>query len=281
LTKRIQIMLIVIVVTALIGGGIFAVSGLMGRVMQAQDPQNPETFIVRSPIVVTTRDLSLGDRITESDVEQTNIPVELAPRTAIEDPVDVIGKIVKTDLVQGEMILSHNLADPTNNIDDISFVLDENHVLLAFPADDLMSQESMISRGDIIDIFASFEQEILSIGEAIDETTGEAVTAEYRTFTADSMQKVGITAMVIEIISDGESQPLTGNNEENPSRKNTNIRAYMLALDPQDALILKHLKDIDAIFDLVLRNPTSTVEFDLPVISEDFIIEYYGLEILP
>jgi hypothetical protein len=61
----------------------------------------------------------------------------------------------------------------------------------------------------------------------------------------------------------------------------TRIRAYLLALNPQDALILKHLKDIGAIFDFVLRAPTSTVQFELTSVTEEYIIEFYGLEILP
>jgi len=55
----------------------------------------------------------------------------------------------------------------------------------------------------------------------------------------------------------------------------------LFALTPQDALILKHLKDTDAKFDIVLRAPTSTVQFELTPVTEEYIIEFYGLEILP
>jgi hypothetical protein len=59
------------------------------------------------------------------------------------------------------------------------------------------------------------------------------------------------------------------------------INAILLALNPQDALVLKHLKDTGAIFDIVLRSPTSELQFDLTPVTEQYIIEFYGLEILP
>ncbi len=75
--------------------------------------------------------------------------------------------MVKTDMIQGEMVLLHNLADPTNNIGDISFILSEDHILMAFPASDLMSRNSMIQRGDIVDIFATFDEEVETVGDTL------------------------------------------------------------------------------------------------------------------
>ena len=54
--------------------------------------------------------------------------------------------------------------------------------------------------------------------------------------------------------------------------------ALLLALDPQDALVLKHLKDTGAIFDLVLRSPTSNLLFDLEPVTDEYLIDLYGLE---
>jgi len=282
LSRGIRIVLLIFFALALIGAGIFAAYTLLQRYQQAQTPAiASEEIIVRSPVVVVTRDMTLGDTITETDVEVVNIPVEMAPRTAIEDISEVAGKIVKTELVQGEMLLSHNLADPTNNAKDLSFILSDEHVLMAFPADDLMSRESMIKRGDIVDIFASFELEVRTIGEPVDETTGEPQEPDIRVFTVDSMQKVGVTAMVMEVISGDEPTTLIESGEEDPTDVITKPRAYLLALNPNDALILKHLKDTDAIFDIVLRAPTSTIQFNLLPITTEYLIEYYGLEILP
>lgn len=59
------------------------------------------------------------------------------------------------------------------------------------------------------------------------------------------------------------------------------VQTYLVALDPQDALILKYFKDVGAIFDYVLRAPTSSGQFDLTPVTNEFIKELYGLELLP
>ncbi len=281
MSNKPKAVLIVIVGFILVAVGIFASVLLMQRLQASKSPVATEDT-VKTSIVVVTRDMSLGDAITETDVTLSSVPVELAPRNAITSVEETLGKIIKTDLVQGEMLLQHNLADPTNNNKDLSFILSEDHVLFAFPADDLMSREGVVQRGDIVDIFATFQQKVKTVGDTATTTTGEPQEPEMRTFTVDTMQKISVTAMVLEVIAqEGNNNPVpTGSTQPTPAPK-TRTRAYLLALDPQDALILKHLKDTDATFDIVLRTPTSTVQFGLTPVTEEYIVEYYGLEILP
>ncbi|MEL7625507.1 MAG: Flp pilus assembly protein CpaB [Anaerolineaceae bacterium] len=280
MSKKVNVIFIVIVGIILIAIGVFASYALIQGFRGGQQPSFIQAETIKTDVVVVTRDLFLGDKLTENDVKLSSVPVEVVPRNAMTDTAAVVGKIIKTDMIQGEMVLLHNLADPTNNNGDLSLVLSEEHVMLAFPADDLMSRESMIQRGDIVDIFATFKEEVKTIGE----TQTEPTEPQMRTFTVDTMQKVGITALVLEVIEDENTatnlQPgQTG--ADTIVKPKSKILAYLLALKPQDALVLKHLKDTGAIFDIVLRAPTSTVQFDLTPVTEEYIIEFYGLEILP
>jgi pilus assembly protein CpaB len=283
LTTKAKAALIVFLGLILVGVGVFASILLTQRVQSGQSPAAVNENTVKTSVVVVTRDMFLGDSITRNDVKLADVPVEVAPRDAIATLDSVVGKIIKSDLVQGEMVLSHNLADPTNNNKDLSFILSEDHVLMAFPGDDLMSRQSMIQRGDIVDIFATFVENVTTVGGATSTTTaGEPTAPLPKTFTVDTMQKVGITAMVLEAINvDANAAPVSGEAAQNAPRAQTKIMAYLLALNPQDALILKHLKDTGAIFDIVLRAPTSKTQFNLTPVTEDYIIEYYGLGILP
>jgi pilus assembly protein CpaB len=283
LTTKTKAVLIVIAGLILMAIGVFASILLTQRIRADRSPATVNENTVKTDVVVVTRDLFLGDMIAEADVKLVSVPVEIAPRDAIAILEGAVGKIIKTDLVQGEMVLTHNLADPTNNNRDLSFILNEDHVLMAFPGDDLMSQQSMVQRGDVVDIFATFIEKVKTVGETTTTTsTGEPIAPETRTFTVDTMQKVSITAMVLEVIKqENNAAPLAGETAQTAPRSESRIMAYLLALNPQDALILKHLKDTGAIFDIVLRAPTSTVQFDLIPVTEEYIIEYYGLEILP
>ena len=281
MSNKTKAVIIIIVGLILVAVGVFASFLLIQRFQTNQNPLLPEELTVKTSVVVVTRDLFLGDTIAGSDVELVSVPVEIAPRTAITNIEEALGKIIKTDLVQGEMLLSHNLADPTNKIKDLSFILSEDHVLLAFPGIDLMSREGMVQRGDIVDIFATFKQKVKQIGE-VANAEGEPQEPQMRTFTVDSLQRVGVTALVLDVIEqDNEGNLMQEQGTQPAPATRPSVKAYLLALNPQDALILKHLKDTEAIFDIVLRAPTSSVQFDLTPVTEEYIIEFYGLEILP
>ena len=281
MSNKAKVFMIVIAGLILVVIGVFASILLVQQYQAAQAPSSVEEETVKTTVVVVTRDLSLGDRVEAGDVELMSVPVEIVPRDSVSTLEAVVGKIIKTDLVQGEMVLDHNLADPTNNIGDISFILSDDHILMAFPAKDLISENNMIQRGDIIDIFATFENEIEDTGNAA-ATESDSNIIRTRVFTVDSMQKIGVTAMVIDVIESSSATDISllQGSDQGTAVEGT-VEAYLFALSPQDALILKYLKDTDAIFDIVLRAPTSTGQFELTPVTDEYIIELYGLELLP
>jgi hypothetical protein len=224
LSNKIKAILIILAGVILVGVGVFASYLLIQRFQAQQAPAVVQEEIIKTDVVVVTRDLFLGDTLTEADLEITSVPVEVVPRNAVTAVEDAVGKFI---------------------------------------------------------IFANFEKEI-EAEEAVNPVTGEEQEPETRTFTLDSFQRINVTALVVDIIEEeqggGGAELLPGQTAEGDPVQNVNVRAYLLALNPQDALILKHMKDTGAVFDIVLRAPTSTLEFEL---TEEFIIEFYGLDILP
>ncbi len=230
--NKTKVIFIIVAGLILAAVGIFAGFSLIQRFQTNQVPAVSEEITVKTNVVVVTRDLALGDTISGTDVELASVPIEIAPRTAIDNIEEVVGKFIKTDLVQGEMVLSHNLADPTNKNNDLSFILSEDHVLMAFPANDLMSRQNMVQRGDIVDIFATFTQKVRTVGETT-TTSGEPKEPELRTFTVDTLQKVNVTALVLEVIDqEADTGTLQDQNNKDNSPSNTRIKAYLLALNP-------------------------------------------------
>ncbi|MBA4383672.1 MAG: Flp pilus assembly protein CpaB [Anaerolinea sp.] len=278
MSNRIKIILLLVVGIILVGVGVLASIFIIQRMDLPQRNAQSQTDAVMTQVVVLTRDMFLGDKIAAADVKTIEVPIDIAPRGALANTADAVDKIIKSDLVSGEMVLQHNLADPTNTNHDLSFILADDHVMMAFPADDLISREGIIQRGDVIDIFATFEEVVQTVPNnststtttSTDPATLAAQEPQSRTFTVDTFQKVSITALVLETPTDQSGDQTT-----------PIIKSYLLALNPQDALVLKHLKDTDATFDLVLRAPKSSVQFDLTPVTEEYIIEYYGLQVLP
>jgi hypothetical protein len=67
--------------------------------------------------------------------------------------------------------------------------------------------------------------------------------------------------------------------EPTPNPSSIKVKAYLLALNPQDALVLKNMRDEGAIFDIVLRSPTSNVLFDVSPVTVEYLLQRYELQI--
>ena len=133
---------------------------------------------------------------------------------------------------------------------------------------------------------ATISIDISKIGSIDGEETPALTTEEkpedkvVRIITMDAYQAVEITALVADIIP-VEGEAATTDPNASPDRGDIRVRAYLLALPPQDALLLKHLIDTGATFDMVIRAPTSRGKFELIPISKEYIVELYGLGIVP
>lgn len=241
--------------------------------------------------------MSIGALFTADDLVTVDMPVELIPRNALKDELEVIGRVTKVALVNGEMILRHHLADPTNIAGDLAFVIDDDQVLMAFQPGDLMSGLNVLKRGDRVDILVTIEKSAPQV-ELDTEARGDEILIEERKtdeaatrmFTFDAMQAVEITAMIADIqyAENQEVGPLdmvqgqtTEASEAEPRQPaKVTVRAYLLAISPQDALVLKHLKDVGGSFDLVLRSAAPPIQFDLDPVIDEYIVDKYNLEVI-
>jgi hypothetical protein len=70
----------------------------------------------------------------------------------------------------------------------------------------------------------------------------------------------------------------SGGPQHTPSPQDIRVRAYLLALNAQDALVLKHMRDQGAIFDLVLRSPTSNELFEVSPVTEEYLLQRFQLQ---
>ena len=280
------------VLIVVIGVGLIIVGtlvfGRFVRQMLAPLPLPTQAPPITQQIVVTTHDLALGAILKADDITYANIPVEFLPRGTLSDVNAAIGRFVKVPLVAGEMLLETHLADPTNISHDVALVIGDDMVLMAFPATDLMSTLAIPQRGDVVDIFVSIMVPVAPQptrpGEALPPEEEEQV--QNRFFTFDALQRIQISAIVADIITQqqsGQSSTVTqaggaaGVPTPTPVPPKVVIKAYLLALLPKDALVLKHLRDSGAIFDIVLRSPTSTELFEVVPVMPEYLIDKYQL----
>jgi pilus assembly protein CpaB len=248
--------------------GVIAIYAAFQPILRANLAAPTPVSPLSESVVIAARDIPLGALLSEADLGTAQVPVQLIPRNAVSEIQNAVGRYTQASLVEGQMILGHQLADPTNETHDTAFTLADDQVLMAFHPNDLISELAIVERGDIVDIFVS-----ASVSTDVLNSEGEPVPgAESQTtlFTFDALQAVRVTAMIASIIP-----PEEGSN----SSPQISVQGYLLALNPQDALLLKHLRDSGGIFDLVLRAPTSSATFGLNAVSKQTLIDRFGLYI--
>lgn len=288
MSRRVRIgILIALVGIVLAGAGVFALNSILRQTL-APPPAPTPIAPLTADVIVTSRAVPMGMVLRSDDLRLQEVPVEAAPPGAVTNLEAAIGRFTKIDLVAGEMLLDHHLADPTNVNHDVAYLIEDNQVLMAFPATDLMSTVNVLQRGDIVDIFATISQEVPVEPDDPEGFVQEEEERETKSYdiTFDAMQRVQISAMVVEVIDQEQQSNRSvlpeGDQADQPAPTpvpaNYRVRAYLLALNPQDALVLKHLKDTGAVFDLVLRAPTSNEFFNLFPVNPDYLIDRYQLE---
>lgn len=289
LTRRRAIILAV----AGIGAALIGLLVLSGIIQQVALPRAAPTPVPprTEPVVVTTRDVPLRALLDDGDLKLVEVPVELVPLKALSEITAAAGRITKVPLIAGEMVLEHHLADPTNITHDLAFVIADDQVLMAFPATDLMSQINILQPGDVVDILVSIEAPVLPGQAGPSGLPGREVETEEVLFTFDAIQRIEIAAVVVEITpargttSASGSRALPTGAEATPQPTPTpepsqvEPQAILLAISPQDALVLKHLKDAGGIVDIVLRAPTSTRLFHLDAVMSEYLKDRYELVI--
>jgi Flp pilus assembly protein CpaB len=273
LNRRVLIgILIAVVGIGLIGLGILAINRVL---KQSFAPPAQPTPVVEATtdIVVTTRDLAVGTVLNREDLQMATVPLSLAPRDALLSIESALGKIATVHLIQGEMVLQHHLADPTNVSHDIGYIIEDDQVLMAFQPGDLMTSLGILQRGDVVDLFATMTVEITPTNITVGTTEQQP---EAQTFTFDAFQQVQLTGIVADVITEQGSNT-SGGAQPTPNPANVRVRAYLLALNAQDALVLKHMRDAGANFDFVLRSPTSNQLFEVSPVTEQYLLQRFQL----
>jgi pilus assembly protein CpaB len=202
--------------------------------------------------VVTTMDLPVAARpllpgsvITADDVLLKPFPLDLVPVAAITDTIGLQNQVLVAPIGQGETFSSTKLAGSTQGT--VSQQIQAGHVIFAYPINDLLTQIDILSDGDHIDLLITMP--VVST----DGTTSRDVTA----YTLQNIDVFKVLRPDVEA-----KQPPV---------------ALLLSMTPEDALLLKHLKDSGGKIDFVLRPIVDKEQVDLPPVDSEDVITRYGL----
>ncbi len=229
----------------MLAGVVFAlVAGLLVyRVLSSAAETRASAPVTETrPVVIALEDLPLRTVVEEDMIAVREMPIEFIPEDAAQDVKDVLGKMVMTDINKGEVILLNRLASPTNVTRNIALTIPEEHVVIALPAQDLLNRVGMLKPGDRVDILFS-----LYFGDQSPD----------QTITLNVLQDVTIQAIVVPPVLAAAEQATNGDNQ--PDQQTSVLdSAILVAVTPQDALLLKYLLDSGGTLDYVLRPPDDT-----------------------
>jgi pilus assembly protein CpaB len=238
-------------VVAVLAGGVAFISLQRATAAGTVDNIDAATLV---PVVVAREAIVVRSQLTVDNLELIEVPVDTTPEGAIGSVDQAVGKITLVDLYPGEIILAQRLLDPNVITGDgrLALVVADGEVLMAFPAQDLMSRIGVLKPGDHVDLLFSLE---FTQGAEEDEAQ----------VTFNLLQNVTIAAIVGSQNDDGtvDGQPA----------------ALLLTVSPQDALHIKYAKDAGGIVDIVLRAPGVEQPFSVEPVDVDYMIRKYGIPI--
>jgi len=138
--------------------GLAAAGGVLYVMMQgAQPPPTappPEVAVPTTEILVAVQNIPRGSEITEDAVEFRDWPANNVPPDVIADKAELIGKVAKTDIFQGQPIVRSMLTEIVAG-SEAAFLIPEGKVAVAFPITRFSSVGYGIQAGDHVDVLLS------------------------------------------------------------------------------------------------------------------------------
>lgn len=211
--------------------------------------QLPPTPIPTRPVPVAARLLPLGATISDTDIVMREVPLDLPLAGVMTDTSQIVGQVVVEEIQQDEFFRPSQLREGDSG--PLSKQIPEGRVLVAFPVADLLNQAKVVQEGDKIDLLLTLD--------ITEETPTETRTGKATNYT---IQNVNIFRIV-------RDRPT----EDNP---NPAPQALLVDMTPQDAVILKFVKDNGGVIDFSLRSPLDNTTYSTEAITQDYLFDNYG-----
>lgn len=206
----------------------------------------PEVPTLQLP--VAARPLPPGTILSADDFLLKEFPLDLVPVAAITETISLESQLIIEPIGQGETFSTTKIAGGEGAA--VSRQIPPGNVITAFPANDLLSSANIINDGDRIDLLLTLQV------PSADGATAQPVTA----FTLQNI----LVFRVLRPASDldaAEVQPL----------------ALLLAVTPEEAILIKHVKDSGGVLDFILRSEQDTTPNDVPPVDREDLIARYGM----
>ncbi|HMQ51639.1 MAG TPA: Flp pilus assembly protein CpaB [Anaerolineae bacterium] len=132
------------------GGGLPAIGGSTPEPPQVQQAQE-EGGIPTTQVIVALQPIPRGSEFVAGSIGRRDWPANNVPPDVIADEAETIGKVARTEIVQGQVIVRSMLVD-VGVEGEASLVVPPGRVAVAYPIDSQSSVSYAIQPGDSVDI---------------------------------------------------------------------------------------------------------------------------------
>ncbi len=208
-------------------------------------------------VIVAVADIAPFVAINTGMVTLLEVPATMAPKEHVVNIEDVIGKMTLAPVTLGEILVTPRLADPTDPDAPVLYTMKQDEVLVTVPTAALAGQLGLLSVGQHIDIAYT--------GEFVHKDENGEVVDDAAPTTFLSLQNLEIKGLMSRSVAKEGISPAPD--------------AILLAVAPQEALILKYLIDAGAPMDILLRSPGNNSLLAVTPVDQQFLIDYFQLDL--
>jgi pilus assembly protein CpaB len=252
-------------------------AGLMAMIFLSSRGGPAPTAAPKQAVVVARNPIAANqvirvDNVTleERDKIQSGAAVEVQA---------VVGGTALRDIAQGEQILMQDLRIITGT-QQLPFLLGDDKIAVVLPANDILSQWGAVMPGDHVDVLFTLDVILEKPMYPQDIRTAEEA-ALYQIERDQHLDNVSVLTLqnleVLQIIQEPQAEEQQAQEGQQPTLR---AQALILKVDPQDAVVLKYLRDTTGVIDLALRSPDNETLFTVQPVNVNYLMLRYGI-VLP
>ncbi|MEZ4725726.1 MAG: Flp pilus assembly protein CpaB [Caldilineaceae bacterium] len=255
-----------------IGALVFA--GLAGvltfGVLQQKAPANGKN-VNTQPVVVAVVDIPFRRSVSETEVAVRELPIESIPEGAATTLDQVVGKMSTVDVFANQPMLVQQMVTPDVVTQQVALSVPQGKIVTAVPTESKLIANRLIRPGDKIDVLATFELEVMRDqgGGPMPESVG-------------LLQNLEVHAIILPVTAVDEGADAVNGRKEGGVFRTTDKegQSVLLAVDPQDALTIRHILDVGGALDLALRGPDDETVVGIEPVDQFYLADRYNIELV-
>jgi pilus assembly protein CpaB len=257
----------------LAAGVVFALlAGLVAYSTLTRVVETPTNSTAAGPmvtVVAASRAVPVRNVLTLDDLIEIELPADAVPEGAVRTTDAAVGRLTMEALYTGEALLEQRLVDPNVVSPDgrKALYLVDDQVLMAIPAQDILSRAGILQAGGHGDLYFSLP---FPENRGVGASSGDD-KEQQGTFSL--LQNVTIAGLI------GGVQPASSDEESTGDKPAVPLQptAVLLSIPPQDALALKYAIDAGGTLDMVLRAPGVERPYETDPVDVDYLINRYSI----